>query len=106
LRIGREDCGEGGETHPRDGNGEDDSQRDDARPTGSFGGDSSCALAVESRGEERGNGEGKEARGSAHLLSKREGEKRGSWARVGDDSAVESREKRGERAGGSWRRRC
>jgi len=70
-----------------------------------FSGDGSpCALVVESRGEERGNGEGKEPRGSAHLLFERVGEKRGSWARGGDGSAVESREKRGERAGGSWRR--
>ena len=38
-------------------------------------------AAGENGGEERENGEGKEVRGSAHLLSEHEGEKRGSWAR-------------------------
>ena len=47
-------------------------------------------AAGENGGEERGNGDRKEARGSGHLLSEREGEKRGSWERGGFGSACGS----------------
>ena len=70
-----------------------------ARPTNFSGDGSPCALAVESRGKERANGEGKEARGSAHLLSERKGEKRGSWARGGTARRLKAERREGrERA--------